>query len=201
MILSAKHLPRDLRIFGVIGLIFGLIFATRDFLLVFLFLFSSIILFSLAAGISKKEKWAWFFGTAFFILTILGNFLGLFLGQITFVNLIIYSIVPTLFLITFIKAKQEIALEKKVSVIPLALLIIALIGGIVLAWYLSSGGYKQKQEESRQEQFLLQLCDSTACRTSVQGDNGIFYYDYLGEKFDSREGCINYCIEQLRTGR
>ncbi|MDP2638558.1 MAG: hypothetical protein Q8P06_00050 [Candidatus Azambacteria bacterium] len=199
MILSAKHLPRDLRIFGVISLIFIVIFGIGNFQQAISLLFGSIILFSLAAGVSKKEKWAWLFGVLFFIFLILSVFFALFLGRITIVNLVISLIIPILFLITFIRNKQEIALENKVSVISLTLLLIALIGGVISIWYLSSGGYKQKQEEPKQEQLSLQFCESMVCNTSTREDDGIFYYNYQGKKFIGRDDCLDYCVESLKS--
>jgi len=145
MIISEKHLPRDLRIIGALAFVFALFqlgginrYSIYSPYMIFfvIFLSTGIIYFSLASGVSKKEKWAWFFGIVIFILSIMIGLLSLLLKATSILQLVIGLLIPLLFLITFIQAKKEITVSSRISIVPFVLLIVGFIMNIVSNGYL-----------------------------------------------------------------
>jgi len=132
MIISTKHLSRDLKIIGVLAFVFAVLYIRGiDVLIYFLnfltFLSAGIVYFTLAAGVSRREKWAWFSGVGIFILSIIIALASLLFGLVSPFQIIIGLIIPVLFLITFIRAKQEITINKKRSVAPFILFVISFL--------------------------------------------------------------------------
>jgi len=153
MILSVKHLHRDLKIIGSILLIISIIsivgflikptpswnFGFLSFIGLSWIFFMSIFYFALASGVSKKEKWAYKAGLIFFSIIIIN---GLVLtityilntsARVSFlvVDFFLYMLVPTLFLLTFIKSSKEIAVNSKISIHLLIIVIVAMIPSLI----------------------------------------------------------------------
>ncbi len=148
MIISTEHLPRDLRIIGVIAFIVAIIrisagiristggYPVNAFLIDGIaYLGVGIAYFALAAGIAKKERWAWLLGTGFFSLLIILSIISFLLFPIDIFLTIIGLIIPTLFLTTFIKARESI-ITKNVSILPLILFIVGFIMSVPLNLYI-----------------------------------------------------------------
>jgi hypothetical protein len=142
MIISTKHLPRDLRLIGIFAFIFallqfgGVIDGTRIYIASFIiYLSSGIIYFSLATGASRNENWAWLSGLVIFIWSIVSGLISILLKWISPFSLVIALLIPVLFLITFIQAKKEIAINSKISLLPFTFLIIGLIMNIISNGY------------------------------------------------------------------
>ena len=57
MLLFAAHLPRDLRALGLIAFVFGTVLLQASTVFALTFLLSGVVLFALAAGIARREKW------------------------------------------------------------------------------------------------------------------------------------------------
>lgn len=130
MLISVKYLPRDLRIIGVIALVFaflqipGIARASIFLIQSTIYLSSGIVLFSLASGVSKKEKWAWVAGITTFIFSIASGIISLLSGWTSPFYFIISLLIPALFLITFIRGKAEITISSKFSLTPLSFWIV-----------------------------------------------------------------------------
>jgi len=142
MLISPGRLSRDLKIIGVLSFIFAVMamgLATKGMsgLLVFIApLSAGIIYFSLAVGISKREKWAWTFGVITFILLILSSLVFLFLDAMSLFQIAIGLIIPIIFLITLLKGKNELAINNEKSTTPLIFFIIGFALNITSNIYL-----------------------------------------------------------------
>ena len=146
MIISIKHLPRDLKIIGVLSFIFAIYFFAIYFstdmknFLSFVnslsFLSMGIIYFSLAVGISRKEKLMWIFGVIIFSLIILISLISSLLKITSIFQLIVGIFIPALFLVTFIQGKREIAINNNRNINCFFLFILGFIINLVSGVYL-----------------------------------------------------------------
>ena len=93
-------------------------------------------MFSLAAGVSKKEKWAWVGGVTIFVISIVSAAISLLLQWISPIYLVIGLLIPVLFLITFLQGKKEIAISSGLSLVPFAFWIIGFISNLAASGYL-----------------------------------------------------------------
>jgi len=127
---STQYLPRNLRALGILVLFFGILFAwgaIRDSSLSllmnsFVFLFIGIMWFSLAVGVSRKERWASIFVILLMGLGIIGVFIQAFLTSVSLSGLI-GIVILVLLLISFIRSLKE-ATVKSISIIPFIITII-----------------------------------------------------------------------------
>jgi len=127
---STQYLPRNLRALGILVLFFGILFAwgaIRDSSLSllmnsFVFLLIGIMWFSLAVGVSRKERWASIFVILLMGLGIIGVFIQAFLTSVSLSGLI-GIVILVLLLISFIRSLKE-ATVKSISIIPFIITII-----------------------------------------------------------------------------
>ena len=133
-ILSAEHLPRDLKIIGSIVLVFSFLtllqigFQDKWGLLMFFLPFTvGVSYFALASGVSKKEKWAWSGGLTFFGLLIISDLVTILLGLTSPLSIVIGILILIFFLFTFIKKSREIAINPISNIFPLIVVSIGIL--------------------------------------------------------------------------
>lgn len=152
MLISVQNLPRDLRIIGILALLLAVFYVLLigdsilqelTYFLNFVILFSSSIIYlTLASGVAKKEKWAWFLGIVIFSLLIIIPLVTLLFGYVSPIQFFLRILLPLLFLITFIQAKAGITINRHISIVPFVLFIVGfilnLLGGVYLIHLLLS---------------------------------------------------------------
>ena len=133
-ILSAEHLPRDLKIIGSITLILSFLmllqidFQDKQGLLIFFSPFTvGVSYFALASGVSKKERWAWSGGLTFFGLLIILNLATILFGLMSLLSGVIGILIPILFLFTFVKKSREIAINPISNIFPLIVVSVGIL--------------------------------------------------------------------------
>lgn len=142
---SIKTLAHILRIFGWIGIIFGVlqsIFALSISSLTGISWFlSGLVFVSLARGFSKQKKWAWYSGLIVFTLGILSAIILWIILRSSYINLVWSLGFNILFLILLIKGKQSFIEQpkEKISQWFHDPYFIVVVGGTILS-YLIIGG-------------------------------------------------------------
>jgi hypothetical protein len=144
MIISTKYLPRDLRIIGGIAFLFAFLQLPgvgREEKLIYVALFITylsvgVIYFSLATGVSRKERWAWLSGLIILILSIISGIISFLSKWASPFYFIVSLLIPVLLLIVFLQAKKEIAIQRKISIIPFIFFIIGFAMNVISTGYL-----------------------------------------------------------------
>ena len=137
---STQYLPRNLRALSIVALFVGILYAwggiNNDSLPSLIigadFFFGGIMFFSLASGVSKKEKWASVCGILLMGAGMINASIQFFLGLTSLLGLTVGIVIPFLLLISFIRSLKEI-IVKTTSLFPF---ITTLIGFclIIASW-------------------------------------------------------------------
>jgi len=194
MIISTKHLSRDLVILGIASIILGAIMglSKSNYFSSIPYLSAALILFCLAFGVAKKQKWAWTMGLLIFISSILISFIILLLNPSELIYFTVSLIIPTLLIATFIKSKKETTLESKISVFPFLLLIILSIINI------GSQLYEPTYLKNKKNERNLPFCQSKCDLYWENGYEGSLYLKYFDGDFESVDECTDYCMQKAK---
>lgn len=152
---SIKTLAHILRIFGWIGIIFGILGVLQSIFALNIsslsgisWLFSGLVFISLARGFSKQKKWAWYSGLVIFTLGILSAIILWIFLRSSYINLLWSLGFNILFLILLIKGKQSFIEQPKekisqwfrdpyfIIVVVGTILSYLIIGGVLIYQYL-----------------------------------------------------------------
>lgn len=148
---SIKTLAHILRVFGWLGITLGVlqsIFTLNIFSLTGIsWLVAGLVSVSLAHGLSREEKWAWYSGLAIFSLGILSAIISWIFIRFSYINLVWSLGFSILFLILLIRGKQPFIEQPKekiaqwfrnpyfVVVVVGTILSYLIIGGMLVYWY------------------------------------------------------------------
>jgi len=110
---SLENLSRELKIFAFLGFLLAIIllFLSKNIIIFLLLIIGGLVYLSFSYGVSKGERWSWWCGLIFFTLMILSCLILFFFGIVSFLFFAISSLIPLLFLISFIRASRLIILN------------------------------------------------------------------------------------------